>query len=231
MSSSSSSPQSLSSDPGLYVSILPNIKRKAINAGAPPQAFDDHLHRVLLIINGTQYSSYSEADKAWHIDLFMWEHYFTEPFPFLTDIDLHPNGNTSTTIIRNPCVPRPADIIFFSPPRVPPPSTPVRHQRNCYRGVAPEDAMPVPGLVMGGPPPMVYSPPVVRTFGQGQVLAWQRGVVGGGQSAWIGELHQDLDMERNAGQVQLPAVNHEIQSPKVTGIHRHYRKRQSLRQE
>jgi hypothetical protein len=89
--------------------------------------------------------------------------------------------------------------------------------------------MPVPGLVMGGPPPVtVYSPPSVRSFGQGQVLAWQRGVVGGGQSAWIGELHQDLDMESNAGQVQLPAVNHEMQPPKFTGVHRHYRKRQSL---
>jgi hypothetical protein len=156
----------------------------------------------------------------------------TEPFPFLTDIDLHPNGNTSTTIIRNPCVPRPTDLIFSSPPRVPPPSTPVRHPRNCYRGVAPEGAMPVPGLVMGGPPPMmVYSPPVVRTSGQGQVLAWQRGVVGGGQSAWIGELHQDLDIERTVGQVQLPAVNHEMQSSKVTGAHRHYPKRQPPRQE
>jgi hypothetical protein len=156
----------------------------------------------------------------------------TEPFPFLRDIDLHPNGNTCTTIIRNPSVPRPTNLIFSSPPRVPYPSTPVRYPRNCYQGVAPEGGMPVPGLVMGGPPPVtVYSPPSVRSFGQGQVLAWQRGVVGGGQSAWIGELHQDLDMERTVGQVQLPAVNHEIQSPKVTGIHRHYRKRQSLRQE
>jgi len=83
MSSSSSSPLSISSDPGTYISILPNIKRKAINGGARPQAFDNHLHSILLIINSAQYSRYTESDRAWHIDLFMWEHYCgSPPFPF-----------------------------------------------------------------------------------------------------------------------------------------------------
>jgi hypothetical protein len=73
-----SSPISPSPDAGTYVSILPNIKRKAINGGARLQDFDDHLHTVILLVNSTRYSGYTASDRAWHIDLFMWEH-FCEP--------------------------------------------------------------------------------------------------------------------------------------------------------
>jgi hypothetical protein len=75
MSSSTSSPVSPSSDPATYISTLANIKRKAINCGAHPQDFNNHLHSVLLIVNSALYNGYTEADKAWHIDLFMWEHF------------------------------------------------------------------------------------------------------------------------------------------------------------
>jgi hypothetical protein len=75
MASSYSSPVSPSTNPGSYVSILSNIKRKAVNAGARPADFEDHLHSVLLIVNGPQYHSYSDLEKVWHIDLFMWEHF------------------------------------------------------------------------------------------------------------------------------------------------------------
>jgi hypothetical protein len=70
-----SSPVSPSSDPGTYVSILRNIKRKAINAGARPQDFDAYLRHILLVVNGPLYRGYTESDKTWHIDLYTWEHF------------------------------------------------------------------------------------------------------------------------------------------------------------
>ncbi|KAE9368713.1 hypothetical protein N431DRAFT_561074 [Stipitochalara longipes BDJ] len=217
MSPSSSSPFSLSSDPDNYISILPNIKRKAINAGARPLAFDNHLHSVLLIINSALYNGYSEADKAWHIDLFMWEHYFTEPFPFLTDIDLHPNSNTSTTIIsRNPCVPRPADNIFSSPPCVPSPGTPVRDPRNRFRGVVPDGSMNVPSMEMGNQLPMMVHPPPAmgKLSGQGEILEWQRGTIGRGVCGMNGVVHQGPGRENRPAQMHLAAVSHEAQPPR-----------------
>lgn len=63
MSAFYSSPVSPSSDPGTYVSILRNIKRKAINAGARPQDFDAYLRHILLIVNGPLYRGYTESTK------------------------------------------------------------------------------------------------------------------------------------------------------------------------
>jgi hypothetical protein len=88
MSSFYSSPVSPSSDPCTYVSILRNIKRKAINAGARPQDFDAYLRHILLVVNGPQYRGYTESDKTWHIDLFAWEHFcklIAAPFLITTD--------------------------------------------------------------------------------------------------------------------------------------------------
>ena len=75
MSSFYSSPVSPSSDPGTYVSILRNIKRKAINAGARPKDFDAYLRHILLVVNGPLYRGHTESDKTWHIDLYTWEHF------------------------------------------------------------------------------------------------------------------------------------------------------------
>jgi hypothetical protein len=64
MSAFYSSPVHPSTDPGTYVSILRNIKRKAINAGARPQDFDAYLRHILLVVNGPLYRGYTESDKT-----------------------------------------------------------------------------------------------------------------------------------------------------------------------
>ncbi len=90
MSPFSSSPVSPSSDPGTYVSILRNIKRKALNAGARPQDFDAYLRHIMLVVNGPLYRGYTESDKTWHIDLFTWEYFckLNAPLlPFRLDFD------------------------------------------------------------------------------------------------------------------------------------------------
>jgi hypothetical protein len=78
-----------------------------------------------------------------------------EPFPFLADVDLHPNGNSSTIIIRNPTISRPVDIIFTTSPRLPLPQTQTQDPRNRFRGLPPPGGFYVPGMATRYPPPVM----------------------------------------------------------------------------
>jgi hypothetical protein len=143
MSLSSSSSSSPSPDPEAYISILRNIKRKALNAGTKSQDFDNYLRRVLHTVRGPKYDKYTEEEKTWHIDLFMWEQYCkllaaipplpsrqkltnppsflvtNVPFPFLNDIDFHPSRPSSRPVFRTPSISRPIDVITRSTNCVP----------------------------------------------------------------------------------------------------------------
>lgn len=58
-----------------YVSMLSNIKRRALNAGIPDADFEIYLRRVRQKVFSATYNRYSLPDKLWHVDYFMWEHF------------------------------------------------------------------------------------------------------------------------------------------------------------
>jgi hypothetical protein len=141
-----------------------------------------------------------------------------EPFPFLGDVDLHPNGNSSTTIIRNPAMPRPFDIIFTTSPRVPLPQTQGRDPRNRFRGLPPPGGFYVPGMVIWYPPPVMGS----LTAG-GEEMGWQGVMDDEGETG----INREVGGGWNGGEMAAPFITPDMsnETPFSASALRHDQKR------
>ncbi|KAH7319417.1 hypothetical protein BKA65DRAFT_482923 [Rhexocercosporidium sp. MPI-PUGE-AT-0058] len=124
----------------LYASCIINIKQKARTWGISSQNFDLDYTRISsqIRVHGA-YGAYSEVEKLWHIEFYMWGKYFgVEPFPF-------PFPSTTTATLISATNPAPAPmgsqamnstpVLNPYPPMYTPgePHTPVTNAHNTCR--------------------------------------------------------------------------------------------------
>ncbi|KAJ5037328.1 uncharacterized protein L3040_007504 [Drepanopeziza brunnea f. sp. 'multigermtubi'] len=102
----------------LYASCITNIKHKARIWRIAGYSFDLEYSKIdSLIRNCGEYGEYSETEKLWHVELYIWSHYFpNEPFPFPCPTS---SGQAMLVSDANPAPPeptshpRPTDISPF----------------------------------------------------------------------------------------------------------------------
>ncbi|KAH6711317.1 hypothetical protein BKA61DRAFT_676527 [Leptodontidium sp. MPI-SDFR-AT-0119] len=124
----------------LYISCIVNIKHKARSWGISSQNFDLDYTRISsqIRVHGA-FGAYSEVEKTWHIEFYMWGKYFgSEPFPFP-----FPSTTTATLISATNPAPVPTGPRAMNSTPVPnpyppmyipgPPQTPIINTINTGR--------------------------------------------------------------------------------------------------
>ncbi|KAG4434066.1 hypothetical protein IFR05_010455 [Cadophora sp. M221] len=128
----------------LYASCIINIKHKARVWGINSQSFDLDFARISsqIRVHGA-YGAYSEVEKLWHIEFYVWEKYFgTEPFPFPFPSTTTPTLISATNPAPAPTGPRAMKSTPVPNPYPPmyipgPPQTPVINTNTGRFGPAP----------------------------------------------------------------------------------------------
>ncbi|KAK0115527.1 hypothetical protein ONS95_000194 [Cadophora gregata] len=121
MSLQYTTPKSVPTTP-LYASCITNIKQKARSWGISSQNFDLDFALInsQIRVHGA-YGAYSELEKIWHVEFYIWSKYFgNEPFPFP-----FPSIATPTIISTSNPAPAPTGPRAMNSTPVPNPFPPV----------------------------------------------------------------------------------------------------------
>jgi len=67
-----------------YTSLVPIMRRQVSSRGEPLDQFDRNLSQIQYETMGLEYVAYSQAERLWFIDTYMWEIYcMSFPLPLL----------------------------------------------------------------------------------------------------------------------------------------------------